>query len=133
MNRKNQIKKLIEQEREIAIKRSKLECKEKVEVNLPILKKSVGRCFKYHNSYGSNYPRWWLYCKIIDISEKDMVFTVVEFQKTSMNQIGIDYDKKFNFDGKFYFDGMNYIEITPKEYRTEANRILKTATELLKQ
>jgi len=28
---------------------------------------------------------------------------------------------------------MNYIEITPKEYRTEANRILKTATELLKQ
>jgi len=131
MNRKNQIKKLIEQEREIVIKRKNLEYKEKIEINLPILKKSVGKCFKYHNSYGGDSPRWWLYYKIISIDEKNMVFTGVEFEKTSMDKVEINYDKKFNFDGKFYFDGTNYVEITPKEYRIEAKKMLKIATKLL--
>ena len=131
MNRKKEIEKLKKEERIIARKRIDLEYKEKIEVNVPILKKSVGRCFKYHNSYGGNYPSWWLYYKIISINEKDMTFTGVEFQKTSKDVVEIKYNKKFSFDGEFYFEGMNWIEITPKEYRKEAKKMLKIATKLL--
>ena len=133
MNRKNQIKKLIEQENEIARKRSNLQYKEKIEVNVPILKRSIGRCFKYHNSYGNERKRWWLYCKIVGINEKNMEFTVVAFEKTSLGNMTIDFERKYNFNGEFYFNTSHHTEITPREYRREANKMLKFTTGLLKQ
>lgn len=31
--------------------------------------KFVGRHYRYHNSYGSSRPRWWLYTKVTGLSE----------------------------------------------------------------
>ena len=101
-----------------------LEYKEMIETSLPKLKKIIGKCFKYHNSYGGNYERWWLYVKVLSIDEKNMTFNCVEFQRTSMDIAEIKLEKKYNFRGKNYFDGMSYAPISQSEY-SRAKRALK--------
>ena len=102
-----------------------IEYKKLVEVSVPKLKKMVGQCFKYHNSYGVNHDRWWLYCKVKEVNEKTMEFTTVEFQRTSMEAIEVKLDRKFNFNGENFFDRMGgYIAITNSEYN-RAKKSLK--------
>lgn len=43
-----------------------IEDKEWVALN----KSLVGKCFKYHNSYGGDRPRWWLYAKVLSAKSK---------------------------------------------------------------
>lgn len=27
----------------------------------------LGKCFKYHNSYGGDRPKWWMYARVLEI------------------------------------------------------------------
>lgn len=120
------------QELEIRANKARLKLQEKKEkyentVALPSLRKSVGKCFKYINSYGNPYPKWPLYLQIVAINEKDLHFECVEFQKTSMNIIEIKLDKKFNWNGESYFGKNNgYVEISRSEYNRAKKSLLKT-------
>lgn len=94
-------------------------------IALPSLRKMVGKCFKYHNSYGGDLPRWFLYSKVISIDEKTLTFTCISFQRTSLERVEIELTKKFNFNGKNYFDGSNYIPVSTAEYNRAKNSLLK--------
>lgn len=51
-----------------AIKEAK-RLKQHIEVDRPILKKMVGKCYKFRNSYGSMSEGWWLYTCLTDYLE----------------------------------------------------------------
>lgn len=111
-----------------------LEHKELINVSIPELEKSIGRCFKYKNSYGGHLDRWWLYVKVTGINKKDMSFTTMKFQNTSLNRIEIEYSRKSNYDGKNSFDsfhGGNYIEIKQSEFNRAKKVMIKKVTKLL--
>ena len=111
---------------------SNLEYKRMVELALPNLRKFIGKCFKYHNSYGSQHERWWLYSKVISVDEKNMMFNCIEFQRTSLEKIEIELEKKFNFNGENFFTRMSgYIEITANEYNLEKRKLKKFVIEKL--
>ena len=67
----------------------------------PILRQSVGKCFKYSNTYGvsDGCRRWPLYCKVTGFDEKNMTFTTVQFQHTSRNNVQIEIERVWNFRG----------------------------------
>ena len=94
-------------------------------IALPNLRKMVGKCFKYHNSYGGDLPRWFLYSKVISIDEKTLTFTCISFQRTSLEKVDVELEKKFNFNGKNYFDGSNYIPVSSVEYNRAKKSLLK--------
>lgn len=84
--------------------------------SIPVLRRSVGKCFKYINGYGGNYDKWPLYIKIVSFDEKKMSFTTVEFQKTSMELAEAKLSKRYNFSGQNYFNDTSYIGIPKAEY-----------------
>lgn len=112
---------------------SDIEYSQMVEVSIPKLKKSVGKCFKYLNSYGGDRPKWFFYTKIIGIDEKTMTFKTVEFQRTSMDIIEIKFDQKYNFNGENYFNNSGYIEIKKSEYERARKAMSKMVDRLLNQ
>lgn len=96
---------------------------------LPLLRKMMGKCFKYHNGYGSG-ERWWLYAKVIEIDEKDYQIRVVEFQRTSMEIIEIRLATKFSYNGELFFgERSGYYPITNSEY----NRAKKVLGKFVKE
>ena len=125
------LQKLIEQRNKLDIEISNLEYKRIIEVSVPLLKKSIGKCFKYRNSYGGDRPQWYLYTKIVGVDEKNMSFNCVSFQKTSMDIVEIKFDQKFNFRGENYFNDRSYIEIKASEYNRAKNSIQKLVTKIL--
>lgn len=103
-------------------------------VSLPNLKKSVGKCFKYRNSYGGDSKKWYLYTKIVSIDEKTMTFTCVEFQRTSMDMVEIKYAYKYNWGGENAFKKYgNYIPIPDSEYNRAKKTLLKFVQDKLSQ
>lgn len=92
---------------------------------LPLLRKMKGQCFKYHNSYGGNRARWWLYCKVESVDEENYQLNVVEFQKTSMDIAEVRWTKKFSFNGEIFFgENSGYYKITASEYNRAKNLML---------
>lgn len=62
-----------------------IEAKERAERNASL----VGKCFRYHNSYGGGYEKWWLYARVIGVDEwgQPLLF---KFQTTSSDEIQIE-------------------------------------------
>jgi len=110
------LKTLEDRARKLHWKITALKEREVNENALPELRKMIGKCFKYLNSYGSSLPQWWLYTKIISIDEKNLSFICVQFQRTSLEKVEIELRRSFNWGGKHHFDGNNYIEIPASEY-----------------
>lgn len=127
------IEKLKQQVNELNKQINDIEYKKLIEVSIPELRKSIGRCFKYKNSYGGNLDKWWLYKKIISINEKDMTFNTLEFQITSLNIIEVKLEQQYNFGGKSYFDnqGTWYTEIKPSEFNKARKMFLKKIEKLI--
>lgn len=132
MSIKKTIDKLIADERKIAMKRANLEYKVLVEKSLPNLRKAVGKCFKYQNTYGvsDHCRRWPLYIKIIEINEENMNFTAVQFQKTTLDRIDIEYRAVHNYKGENYFNN-GYEEISSSEYNRAKKSLLKFVNDAL--
>lgn len=101
------------------------------ETSLPMLRKSVGKCFKFINSYGGSYERWPLYIKIVSIDEKTLSFNTIEFQKTSLELAEAKLDKKWNFRGESYFNDSNYIEISKSEFNKARSNFKKLLMKIL--
>ena len=97
----------------------------------PILRKSVGTCFKYINSYGGNHDRWNLYLKIVSFDEGSMSFTCVQFQRTSLDIVEVKLNQVYNFRGESYFNDTGYIKISKSEYNRAKKSILNTVTRIL--
>jgi len=92
---------------------------------LPLLRKMKGQCFKYHNSYGGDHDRWWLYCKVESVDEKNYNLNVVEFQKTSMDIAEVRWTKKFSYNGKIFFgENSGYYKISSSEYNRAKKQML---------
>src|SRR5579859_6870379 len=94
------------------------------EVHRPILRKSVGKCFKYLNSYGGyggDHEKWWLYARVVSFDEKNLTYKTVQFQHTSMQRVEIEYERCFNWQAGSYFDN-SWIEITRIEYNEAARK-----------
>jgi hypothetical protein len=129
----DKLDKLKAERQKIDIKIRDIEYKELVEKSIPKLKQSIGKCYKYSNSYGGNTKRWPLYKKIISIDEKTMSFNSIEFQHTSMNIIEIKHNQVFNFNGENHFDswGNNYTEISNSEFNKAKKSLIKTVNRLL--
>lgn len=99
---------------------------------LPSLRKMVGKCFKYINSYGGDIQKKWnLYIKIVSIDEKNISFTCVEFQRTSLEIVEVRLSKKYNWGGKNHFKDSNYIPIKNSEYNRAKKSLLKFITNKL--
>lgn len=115
--------------------RAKLQQAEEEErnrVSRPILRKSVGKCFKYLNSYGGSDPKWWYYVRIVGFDEKNMRYTTVNFQHTSWEHIEIYNRQEFNFNGQSRFGVENgWFPITLAEYNREQRKVLKTINRIL--
>ena len=104
---------------------------EQDEVARPKLRKLVGRCFKYLNSYGDrNLPRWWVYAKVVDFKESDLTFRTVRFQHTTRKRVEIEYETVWNFEGCTRF-GVNsdWMPISTTEY----NRARRTALQFVRK
>lgn len=75
--------------------------------------KLIGKCFKYRNSYSSG-EKWWLYTKVIGVTDYDRVKTV-NFQKTSYNDIEIKTGDSYPH--------MLGTKITAKEFHREFEKL----------
>lgn len=120
------LEKLKQKRQNIQQKINKLEEQEIEEISLPTLKKSVGKCFKFINSYGSSHPKWPLYLKIISIDEKDLMFNTISFQITSLKNVEAKLEEKYNYRGRNYFDDTSYQEIPKAEFEKAKKQFLKT-------
>lgn len=109
-----------------------LQRQEDDEVNRPILRKSVGKCFKFLNSYGAVDAKWWLYAKIISIDEKNLNFVTVQFQHTSRKRVEIEYEHVYNFNGRNRFNERDgWTEISVVEYNKAKESALRFVRNLL--
>lgn len=80
--------------------KEKRESAERDKLRPELIKKYVGKYFKYRNSYGGSDNGWWLYQYVVSL-DKDFnlpnpTFYVITFQKTTMNVIEYRY-KEFTF------------------------------------
>lgn len=91
---------------------------------LPELRKLVGQCYKYRNSYGGGLSRWWLYGKVLSVNEKTCEVHTIEFQHTSMERIEIELDKKTTYRGRHFMKDGSYMPATNAEYN-KAKKSLK--------
>lgn len=49
----------------------------------------VGRCYKFHNSYGGGLPKWWLYKRVLSV--EGSYGTGWSFQQDCNGKIEIDF------------------------------------------
>ncbi len=80
---------------------------------IPERRKMIGRCFKFRNSYGSDPGKWWLYVRIVGLSEGGSMFKVHEFQTDSDGRPSIGESAHVDTT----FQNSDYIPITEAEYR----------------
>ena len=76
----------------------------------------IGKHFKYHNSYGSSRPQWWLYAKVVKVGRYHPLAFV--FQTDCDGKVEIEMDKRFSASS-------GYIEIKESEFNTAWRRVQK--------
>lgn len=94
---------------------------------LPEHKKLIGRCFKYRNSYGSGDKGWWLYGKVVGVSQgycgPDDVFVAMrKIQKCTYKKIS--FEDKCSMGGE-RLDG--WIEISESEFNKQKKKLINEA------
>lgn len=104
-----------------------LEDAERNEVSIPFLRKQVGKCFKYHNSYScpkDDSERWFIYARILSFDEKNMTFNTIEFEDKHDKKVEIAYERRYNFQGESHF-AHGWIPIEQNEYHRARKRLQK--------
>ena len=74
----------------------------------------IGKCFKYHNSYGGDRPRWWMYARVTTVGGYwPKSFT---FQVTCDDEIIVK-----NKESRTYSN--DWLPITRKEFDREWRKV----------
>jgi len=89
-------------------------------ITMPTLKKNIGKCFKFKNSYGGS-DSWWLYIKIIGLN--GICYVTENFEIDINNAISINTKIRPDFISR------EYMSIPDEEYEKERNNILKKLDE----
>lgn len=92
-------------------------------IKIPKMKKLIGKCFKYRNSYGGDSQDWWLYIYVRGVKGTD--FITDQFQTCSDGRIEIELNKR---TANVIVESGRYIET--KEYE-KALKKMKDALALL--
>ena len=95
----------------------------------PTLKKLIGKCFKYRNSYSSD-SKWWLYSKIVGYKRPDLILHTFQIIPTE----GIEFEtKKIAYKGNSHlFETSISLAEFNKAYRRTSQK-LKHFGELLEK
>jgi hypothetical protein len=126
------IQKLRTQYNKVSMELREAEEKEKNEILRPAIKKMVGKCFKYINSYGGDSKEWNLYVKIISVNEKTLSVNYIQFQRSSKDIVEIALKESFTYNGRNSFtDKMSYIPISNSEYNRAKKSLEKFVIEKL--
>ena len=112
--------------------RQRLVDAETKETSLPELRKTVGKCFRFTNSYGQGED-WPLYARVISLNEAEMSFQTVQFQHTSRKIVEIEYEKRYNWRGQDHFARDSWTEIPLSEYNEAKRKALKFVQTLLEK
>ncbi len=116
--REKEIKRLLQTAGRYARRAEELQNEQKAEVYRPALRKYLGKCFKYQNSYGGDSKKWWLYARVTAFDEDALSFGTLEFQRSSENIIEIKQYTHANYDGRNHFGSYSgWIPISESEYR----------------
>lgn len=89
-------------------------------------RKYIGRYFKYHNSYGGDHARWWLYGAATEVTDYGQIQGLT-FQHTSMDRIEIEPK------GSISMGSGGWQEISAEEFWTAATGLLGTIAPLLRR
>lgn len=102
---------------------SKTESKiHKIEIE-PKIKKLIGKCFKYRNSYGQGED-WWMYIKVVDYKPISQCVIVCTYQKTTSQEHQIQM-KKEQWGVDLLDDHLLQMPITKKQFNSHINKAIK--------
>lgn len=93
-------------------------------------RKLIGRFYKYYNSYGGDYPRWWMYGRVEAVSESGYI-TGLTFQRTSRGIIEIEIEGPMHVHPESEGTGACWQPITASEFWKAAAPILRETRLLL--
>ena len=90
----------------------------------PAVKKLIGQCFKYRNSYGSGRKDWWLYSKVLGYNPRNQQLIICSYQRTSLEIIEIRVrEERFCIDA--LKDHLLQTPVTSKQFDAVLNRATK--------
>lgn len=107
-----------------------IEEKELEEKLLPQLKKQIGDCYVFVNSYGGSSPTWYLYYRVTGVND-DASFTVDSFQITGYGTIEIEHGKVLHNFRDDTFNDRSYKKITIEEYQKAQRDLLEFVKKVL--
>lgn len=90
---------------------------------IPLAKSYLGKCFKYRNSAGASYAKWWLYVKVVKV--KGLTIYFISFQKTSLGKIEFEVNNTTIIWKDIEPFDDDYIEITKEEFEDERKVLLQ--------
>lgn len=102
-------------------KRRELQDRHFAEVELPKMRKQVGKCYKYRNCYSCpqyDADYWWLYIKVIGVD--DGAYVILECERAGYRRAKIA-ERAVGAD---FTAGSRYIPITPEEFSEAAGDLL---------
>lgn len=121
MNRKQQLQEIISEAR------SELD-EIKAKENIAFCEPLIGKCYKTQNNYScpeTEDDYWWLYLKVISMTESGSGFNVLAFQ--------VDKDGRADIRPNDYMHRnsmLRYEEIDPSEFNDEWNNVMSYVSEL---
>jgi hypothetical protein len=105
---------------------------ERDEVARPKLRAMLGKCFRFRNAY-SGSEKWWLYAKIVGFDEKNMTFTVVQWEHPTRQSLEFRYEQSYNYNGKSRYGVDGWEPVSGQEYEREKRKMLTFVNTLLAQ
>lgn len=126
----SKLEKLRKQRNELDVQIRDIEDKLMEEKILPSLKKRIGKCYVYINSYGGGSEKWNLYHRVLNVDE-EANYIIDSFQQCSDGRIEIETKTKFNYSGRDSLSDSSYKEITIEEYQEAQKKLLKVIKKVL--
>ena len=133
------LKQLRGEEIKIRAEINKREEAESRKIQTPYLKSLVGKCFVYRdNSYGSTYPKWDVFRKIIECfenKENTLYLIFEEVQIDGMGKPSIEVDNQCAYMSRVWFKQVpfsGYVKCSDEEYQVTKEEVYKQMSSLSK-
>ena len=104
---------------------------ERDKVQRPILRRLIGKCFVYRNSYGSG-ESWPLYLRIVGFDEKKMTYLAASFQNCTDGRVDFRLHDEHNFQGQHRFGvESGWVPISLRAYNKAKHETWKAVEAIL--